>query len=208
MYFWQNLTHCYQFEQLSQNQYGNTLEFPPYCFSNPIPQWNSENFAQQINSLAFQEPIDHQNLENRPSNQHIQSHDIDKTPSSPCSQEKLSRNLKSTIARDFIKSLKRDTSNILIAKKVMGIDIPIKNFMEYLNKKVPDEGKYIRLRILQDLCFDRSRENFSKLFRVLLKSFLRDQYQICVLEKKKKRMECLKAARELELKLFRKRGEG
>ena len=38
----------------------------------------------------------------------------------------------------------------------MGVEIPIKNFMEYLNKKVPDEGKYIRLRILQDLCFSKN----------------------------------------------------
>ena len=156
MYFWQNLSNCYQFGQISQNQYVPTLEFPSYPFCNPIPQWNSGNFSQQIDFQAPKEPIEHRNLENNQEIPQIQNQNGQTTPGSPCPQEKLCRNLKSTIARDFIKSLKRDTSNILIAKKVMGVEIPIKNFMEYLNKKVPDEGKYIRLRILQDLCFSKN----------------------------------------------------
>lgn len=49
------------------------------------------------------------------------------------------------ILRDFVKSLKKDPSILLLIKEKFKLKISVKSFIELLNQNIPDEGKYIRL---------------------------------------------------------------
>ena len=61
MYFWQNLSTNIQFSHLQQPECFPSLDISSLYFSNPFPQWNPQNFAQQPEFQKFQEPIEPQN---------------------------------------------------------------------------------------------------------------------------------------------------
>lgn len=67
--------------------------------------------------------------------------------------------------------------------------------MELLLKNFPSEEKYFRFKKLMDICKNHEDAQFSYLLRTLLYNFLKSEYQMKILLKKKSKMEYLSACR-------------
>lgn len=111
--------------------------------------------------------------------------------------EKKDGNAKANIIRDFIRSLRKDATSILLAKRFLKEDYSIKKFMEILQHNFGNERKYIRFSQVKALCSDRSDPHFAQLFRICLFNFLRGEYRINIILKKKNKMDYLKASQEI-----------
>ena len=111
--------------------------------------------------------------------------------------QNICRNTKSLIIRDFVKGLKKDPSSLLILKQRNHLECSIKSFIDYLQEKIPDQSKYIRLSFFLTLCRDSKNPEFSGVLRTLFYNHLRVQYQSFILSKKKNKISYLRACREL-----------
>ena len=176
MHFWKGQQPNHLFSSPLLNFCPNRHEISSFWAYHQQMQWNQVNLQnpgveeplpvrQEAPNVEGIEPV---NLERNPQ--------IRKEEGSNLCIEKVSRNLKSNVVRDFIKSLKKNSSSILIAKRVLKSEIPIKKFMEFIQEKVPDEGKYIRFKSLQELCFDKKHPEICRMFRILLNKFFREEY--------------------------------
>jgi hypothetical protein len=67
--------------------------------------------------------------------------------------------------------------------------------MELVLKNFPSEEKYFRFKKLIEICKNHEDAEFSHLLRTMLYNFLRGEYQLKILLKKKSKTEYLSACR-------------
>lgn len=108
-------------------------------------------------------------------------------PSHDKSQKK-NGNIKANIIRDFIRGIKKDASYLLLAKNALKSEYPIKKFIEILMDNFPNENKYIRFKNIEKLCLNGEDPEFSLLLRTVFFNFLKGDYKIVVLTKKRNKI--------------------
>mgnify|MGYP000987999939 CR=1 FL=1 len=67
----------------------------------------------------------------------------------------------------------------------MKSEYPIKKFIEILMDNFPNENKYIRFKNIEKLCLNGEDPEFSLLLRTVFFNFLKGDYKIVVLTKKR-----------------------
>ena len=64
---------------------------------------------------------------------------------------KVGKNIKANIIKQFIKSIKKDATTVLLIRESLGFEYSIKKFIKQINNRLPKQGKYISLKVIQDL---------------------------------------------------------
>lgn len=158
MNFWSQFSPYYQ-PGISEGQYQ--LSFPgsynyswppfPYSINNNVDP-NFSNFDQ--NSCKIETGVEKQEEKNEKISKTTKKSNIKNKNEQACDEKtsSASRNIKANILKDFVKSIKKDGTQILLAKTVLNSEYPIKKFIEKLSTSLPNEGKYIRTKSIVEIC--------------------------------------------------------
>lgn len=94
-----------------------------------------------------------------------------------------------------MRSIKKDATPALLAKKSLGSDYSLKKFMELMLNFFPSDEKYYRFKKLLDICQKGDDSEFSTLLRTVFYNFLRGEYQMKIILKKRNKLEYLSVCR-------------
>lgn len=101
------------------------------------------------------------------------------------------------VIRDFFTFLNKNTTSVLMAKEIIGSQVEIRKFIQRVNSNLQAGSKYISFKVISRLWHDKEEPDMSKLFRIVLKRFLKIDYPLSLLGKKKNKIECLTICREI-----------
>ena len=77
------------------------------------------------------------------------------------------------IIKDFIKAIKKDPTEVIILKERLKLDFSVKRLLEFLVEKIPNDNKYIKFNLFQNVCENQAEPEISKAIRMLLRKYLR-----------------------------------
>lgn len=97
--------------------------------------------------------------------------------------------------KDFLRRIYRDPSDIIPVIKAIEIEYSVKKFLIEFKERVPQSDRYIGLKVISELCNNKENDFFSKVFRISFANFLKNEFKLEILTKKKDKAEYLRAGR-------------